>query len=160
MTNPIVPVAATNGVTAPAGTGLPWVDGRLPSPWASPPAGPGPGAAASFAQIVEQTSAAAQAAMGGQGSGPGLAAASRIGGLSEYFGMPSIEALGKRLSQGQAEMARSMAALAQLDPTAPDLPAQFLSVSLMSAKSSVSDTIALKFASKVNENINTLMKSN
>ncbi len=167
-------ITANAEVMAPAAIGQPspspWAGGQLPSPWAVPPstnpagitppsAPPVPSAQIPFSQAVEQarqsmssSPAALQAVMP-----PGAIADL---GLGQHFGFPSIETMGKRLSKAGADMARNIEGLSQLDPNAPDTTAQILGVTLMSAKTGVVETIALKFASKVNESINTLMKTN
>jgi hypothetical protein len=145
-------------------TQTPWVGGQLPSPWASPDSlSKSAVGSDSFAQALEQ-------ARGALGSGlPQLADPSGVqayvqpietSGLSKKIGVSSIEEMGSRLSKADAQMFRSVENLNSLDPSSPNLQAELLSVSLLSTKASISTTLAMKFSSKISENVNTLLKTN
>jgi hypothetical protein len=141
----------------------PWVGGQLPSPWSSPNAQTvSPPSPDSFAQSLEQarTTATSGAVTPVSTSGTHLPApTSREGGLSKNVGFSGIETMGNRLSKADAEMYRSVENLNNLDPTSPNLQAELLSVSLLTTKASISTTLAMKFSSKINESINTLLKT-
>jgi hypothetical protein len=146
----------------------PWANGQLPSPWAHPgvSAGTGsnqtvPSAARTFAEVLDRTNKVA-AGSGGDDGMPGLSAARGVAELnmSDRFGVHSIEMLGRRLAKADVDLARSVNNLQNLDPSSPELGAELLSVNLLSVKSGVMSTISMKFASKVNESLNTLLKTN
>ena len=142
----------------------PWVSNTLPSPYSTPGASapvavPTPSA---FTQSLED----ARSTVNSGGITPATTPAVEFsvvpkqdGGVSKKMGITSVETMATRLSEADAKMYRSVQSLDNLDPTSPNLQAELLSVSLMSTKASISTTLAMKFSSKVNESINTLLKT-
>jgi hypothetical protein len=143
----------------------PWIGGQLPSPWGLPG-----GQAAltdsndtdSFIQSLDQVrSVVAQGGLASVSSlGSQVSATSVEGGLlSKKLGFSSIEAMGNRLSKANAEVRRSVENFNNLDPTSPNIQAELLSINLMTAKDSVSTTLAMKFSSKLSENVKALLNT-
>jgi hypothetical protein len=146
-------------------TATPWVGGQLPSPWASPAgqAGLPAGNISTFAQTLDEARTTAASKIPSSTSVSSVQVSTEFfeeRGLSKKLGFSAIETMGSRLSKADAEMYRSVENLNNLDPTSPNLQAELLSVSLLSTKASISTTLAMKFSSKVSENINTLLKTN
>jgi hypothetical protein len=143
----------------------PWIGGQLPSAWALPGGQAGlsdSNRTESFSQSLGQArSVVAQGELTSANSlsSPVSATFAEEGRLSKKLGFSSIEAIGNRLSKADAEMYRSVENLNNLDPTSPNLHAELLSVSLLSAKASISTTLAMKFSSKISENVSTLLKT-
>lgn len=152
-------------------------DFALPSPWASAngassPAAPSSSSTSStpagdFMQALAQarSGVAAPSSLAASAAVPAVASAQATHlsgngpGLSSNFGLPALESMGKRLSKGDADLYQSVMNLDNLDVSSPTLAADLLSVSLMSAKAGITNTLAMKFASKINDSINTLLKS-
>ena len=143
----------------------PWIGSALPSPYSGPSTAPTPKAApapSAFTQSLED----ARSAVAPGGVTPATARSVEFsivpqqdGGVSKKMGITSVETMATRLSEADAKMYRSVENLNNLDPTSPNLQAELLSVSLMSTKAGISTTLAMKFSSKVNESINTLLKT-
>lgn len=166
----------------------PWVGGQLPSAWSAPGGQQVPPASLnSFTQSLEQARSAvmpmgsslpivstnqvgpsnpggpsALSGLNGQANLHGIhpvAQSASDGGIGKKIGLSAIETMGSRLSAADAKMFKSVESLNNLDITAPNIHAEFLSISLMSAKAGISTNLAMKFSSKINESINTLLKS-
>lgn len=163
----------------------PWVGGQLPSPWSTPGGQQVPPASLnSFTQSLEQARSAvtpmgsslpivstSQVGPGNPGGPSALSGQANLheinpvaqsasgGGIGKKIGLSAIETMGSRLSAADAKMFKSVESLNNLDITAPNIHAEFLSISLMSAKAGISTSLAMKFSSKINESINTLLKT-
>ena len=151
---------------SPIASPTPWVGGQLPSPWSAPSGSQVPTATPnSFAQSLEQARSAASSSSSmaiGSVNQAGIRPVNQTpqdNSVSKKIGFSAIETMGTRLSEADAKIGRSVESLTNIDMTAPNIHAEFLSVSLMSAKASISTTLAMKFSSKINESINTLLKT-
>lgn len=163
---------AVQAVTPSSGVlSTPWAGGQLPSPWSLPNGTAGPPAIQkplpsslpnAFTQALEQARATVGSSTLPITAHPPVnpaTASPTESGVAKRLGMSSIETMGTRLSQADAKMFQSVENLNNLNPMSPNMQAELLSVSLMSAKSGISTTLAMKFSSKINESINTLLKT-
>lgn len=160
ISQPVQAIDATALATA-----TPWVGSALPSPYSTPGTAP-PTTAAPAPNAFTQSLEDARSAVAPGGVTPATTkpvefsvVPQQDGGVSKKLGISSVETMATRLSEADAKMYRSVQSLDNLDPTSPNLQAELLSVSLMSTKASISTTLAMKFSSKVNESINTLLKT-